>query len=207
MEFSDRQKKIIQIVKENEPITGNEIAAKLGLSKPTLRSDLALLTMTEVLTARQKVGYIYAGKASEPMLQSHLYECTVEDLMIPPVFIKSEDTLKSAVTDLFIFDVGSLYVINEEKELIGILSRKDLLRASLNNADDEIPVAMIMTRMPNIVTITKDKSVLEAGDLIMSREIDSLPVVEADNPLHVIGKVSKTNIMNYFIQEGKKVEG
>ena len=71
MEFSDRQKKIIEIVKENGPITGNAIAAKLGLSKPTLRSDLTLLTMTEVLTARQKVGYIYAGKVSAPVLENH----------------------------------------------------------------------------------------------------------------------------------------
>ena len=126
--------------------------------------------------------------------------------MSSPVFIKPEDTLKSAVTDLFIFYTGSLYVVNEQKELVGILSRKDLLRATLNNTDDDIPVAMIMTRMPNVVTITKDKTVLEAGEVMMSHQIDSLPVVEVADSLQVIGKLSKTNMMNYFIREGKKAE-
>lgn len=61
MELSERQKTIVEIVKANEPISGDKIAESLGLTKPTLRSDLAVLTMTGVLDARPKVGYIYSG--------------------------------------------------------------------------------------------------------------------------------------------------
>lgn len=46
MQFTDRQKEIIAIVKDQEPISGEAIAKQFGLSKSTLRSDLALLTMT-----------------------------------------------------------------------------------------------------------------------------------------------------------------
>ena len=60
MKFSPRQKEIVEIVKHNEPISGDEIAKKLGLTKSTLRSDFAVLTMTGVLEARQKIGYIYS---------------------------------------------------------------------------------------------------------------------------------------------------
>lgn len=73
LEFSARQKLIIDIVKENEPITGDNIAAKLNLTKPTLRNDLSLLTMTGVLDARPKVGYIYSGQTIEPLLFEKLY--------------------------------------------------------------------------------------------------------------------------------------
>lgn len=206
MEFSERQKTIIQIVKENEPITGDNIAARLHLTKPTLRNDLSLLTMTGVLDARPKVGYIYSGQTIEPLLFEKLYAQKVDDIMLPAVFIKQETTLKDAITDLFMYDVGSLYVVNKEKELVGLLSRKDLLRAILTNDGDSIPVAVVMSRMPNIVTITPDETVLTAGNLLMQHQVDSLPVIASGTHNKIVGKITKTRIMNHFIEEGNKVK-
>ena len=81
------------------------------------------------------------------------------------------------------YDVGSLYVKNAEEELIGVLSRKDLLRFAISNsAAEKTTGAMIMTRMPNIVTITADQTILTAGTLLARHEIDTLPVVDAENP-------------------------
>ena len=45
MNLTARQKEIITIVQEREPISADMIAAQLDLSKSTLRSDLAVLTM------------------------------------------------------------------------------------------------------------------------------------------------------------------
>ncbi len=206
MEFSERQKKIIEIVKQNEPISGDNIAGKLGLTKPTLRSDLAVLTMTGVLDARPKVGYIYSGQKVEPLLFEKLYNQPIEKIIVPPVVIKQSTTLNDAITDLFMYDVGSLYVVEDEaKLLVGVLSRKDLLRSVLNTTNHETPVAVMMTRMPNIITVTQDISILEAGNILMNHQIDSMPVVEKNLPKKVIGKITKTRIMNYFISEGIKV--
>ncbi len=52
MKLNERQKKILQIVKENGPITGEQIAAALSLTRATLRPDLSILTMTGMLEAR-----------------------------------------------------------------------------------------------------------------------------------------------------------
>lgn len=205
MEFSDRQKLIIEIVKANEPITGDNIAAKLNLTKPTLRNDLSLLTMTGVLDARPKVGYIYSGQTIEPLLFEKLYTKKVDDIMIPAVFIKQDTSLKDAITDLFMYDVGSLYVVNEDKRLVGVLSRKDLLRSVLASNEENIPVAVVMSRMPNIITITSDETILTAGHLLMQHQVDSLPVVENKTPDKIVGKITKTRIMNHFIEEGIKV--
>lgn len=205
MEFSDRQKLIMEIVKANEPITGDNIAAKLNLTKPTLRNDLSLLTMTGVLDARPKVGYIYSGQTIEPLLFEKLYTKKVDDIMIPAVFIKQDTSLKDAITDLFMYDVGSLYVVNEDKRLVGVLSRKDLLRSVLPSNEENIPVAVVMSRMPNIITITSDETILTAGHLLMQHQVDSLPVVENKTPDKIVGKITKTRIMNHFIEEGIKV--
>ncbi|MGY3766178.1 helix-turn-helix transcriptional regulator [Vagococcus vulneris] len=203
MELSERQKKIIEIVKANEPISADNIAGELGLTKPTLRSDLAVLTMTGVLDARPKVGYVYSGISFKPLLEDQLFQTKVDELMSSPVLVYPETTIRDATTSLFMYDCGSLYVVDSEsKDLVGIVSRKDLLRSLLNNQDNELAVAIIMTRMPNLVVATVEMTVLQAGELLVTHEIDSLPVVAKDSSKQIIGKLSKTRIMRHFIQIG-----
>lgn len=203
MELSQRQMKIIEIVKEHQPISGETIAKQLGLSRATLRNDLSILTMTGLLDARPKVGYFYTGQTVEPLLFEKLYHTKVSEVMIPPLLISQTVSVYEAVTTLFMYDVGSLYVKNDQDELIGVLSRKDLLRFAISNAAPEkTPVAMIMTRMPNIVTITPTETILTAGTLLGRHEVDTLPVVDPQEPKKVIGKITKTRLMNYFIQAG-----
>ncbi|MBX9115076.1 helix-turn-helix transcriptional regulator [Enterococcus casseliflavus] len=203
MELSQRQMKIIEIVKEHQPISGETIAKQLGLSRATLRNDLSILTMTGLLDARPKVGYFYTGQTVEPLLFEKLYHTKVAEIMIPPLLISQTVSVYEAVTTLFMYDVGSLYVKNDQDELIGVLSRKDLLRFAISNAAPEkTPVAMIMTRMPNIVTISPEETILTAGTLLGRHEVDTLPVVDPQEPKKVIGKITKTRLMNYFIQAG-----
>lgn len=205
MELSERQKAIIDIVKANEPISGDKIAESLGLTKPTLRSDLAVLTMTGVLDARPKVGYIYSGLSFEPLLHEQLFETKVEALMTPSIIVFPKTTVRDATTSLFMYDSGSLYVTDEiTGDLIGLVSRKDLLRSLLNNQDNDLSVAVIMTRMPNIIVSYPEMSVLEAGRLLTKHEVDSLPVVEFKESKKVIGKISKTRIMEHFIKMGSE---
>lgn len=207
MKLTSRQLEIIGIVKENEPISGDNIAKTLGLSRATLRSDLAILTMTGLLDARPKVGYFYTGQPIEPLLYEKLYKKTVKDIMLQPILIHQSTTVYDAVTNLFMYDVGSLYVKDDKDELIGVLSRKDLLRAAISNPNTEkTPVAMIMSRMPNIITITSDRTILEAGGLLLQHSIDTLPVVANDQPKKVIGKITKTKLMAYFIHAGNDIE-
>ena len=132
MKLSQRQKQIIQIVKENEPISGDLIAQHLGLTKSTLRSDFAVLTMTGILDARQKVGYIYSGMTQNSLLAESLTEHPIKDLMIQPLIVTPDTSVLDGITELFMYDAGTLYVIdNETEKLTGLVSRKDLLRSIL----------------------------------------------------------------------------
>ncbi|MFZ2506112.1 MAG: HTH domain-containing protein, partial [Trichococcus flocculiformis] len=51
MELTDRQKQIIEIVKKQQPISGEKIASILGFARATLRPDFSLLTMSGILQA------------------------------------------------------------------------------------------------------------------------------------------------------------
>ncbi|WP_124057400.1 helix-turn-helix transcriptional regulator [Vaginisenegalia massiliensis] len=208
MELSQRQYTIIDIVKAHEPISGDNIAAKLGLTKSTIRSDLAVLTMSGVLDARPKVGYIYSGLDFNPLVQEHLHNVKVKEIMVAPTVIKADTTIQNAITHLFMYDVGSLYVVGgPENELVGIVSRKDLLRSIVGGADtQDTAVAIVMSRMPNIVTAYPEMTVMNAAKLITRHQIDSLPIMEKPNSKKVVGKVSKTSLVNFFVEVAEGME-
>lgn len=66
--LSERQEKILQIVKENSPITGQHIANRLHVTRAALRSDLAILTMLGLIDARPKLGYFFTGNKEKDLL-------------------------------------------------------------------------------------------------------------------------------------------
>ena len=208
MKLTTRQTEIINIVKAEQPISGEKIAQNLGLSRATLRNDLSILTMTGLLDAKPKVGYFYTGQKMQPLYIESCYSKKVADVMTSPLIVEQNMSVYDAATSLFLYDIGSIYVKNENGDLAGLLSRKDLLRFAISgNNLEKTPVAVIMTRMSNIHTITADKTLLEAGNIISQYEVDSLPVLEKVDSKKIIGKISIKHIMNAFIQTGNEMQG
>lgn len=202
MELSERQEKILAIVKENGPITGEKIAGRLNLTRATLRPDLAILTMSGFLDARPRVGYFYTGKTGSELLTEKLKKIKVFDYKSAPIVVSEEVSVYDAITTMFLEDVGTLFVVNEHSCLTGVLSRKDLLRASIGQKNlTAIPVYIIMTRMPNIAYCKEDEMLIIAAKKLIERQIDGLPVVrESEHGLEVIGRVTKTTITNVFVE-------
>lgn len=202
VELSNRQEKIIDIVKENGPITGEKIAEKLTLSRATLRPDLAILTMAGFLDARPRVGYFYTGKTGSELLAEKVKKFKVSSFQSVPVVVKEDASVYDAISTMFLGDVGTLFVVNESNRLSGVLSRKDLLRASLGNQDlNSIPVHIIMTRMPNITIIKQNDLLIEAAKKLIDKQIDGLPVVkDTKEGYQVIGRITKTNITSAFVE-------
>jgi len=209
IELSDRQKEIVRIVKKNGPIRGQDIASKLDLTRAALRADLAILTMLGYLGARPRVGYFYSGKSIISLLVENIRKIKVGDVQSVPVVMNEKQTIYDAIATLFLEDVGTLFIINDKGFLEGVVSRKDLLKSLLgNNSAQNMPVSIVMTRMPNIHYITENEDVMEAAEMINEYQIDSLPVVEVvDNEglnLKVVGRISKTNITRIFVELGEE---
>ena len=97
MELSKRQEHIIEIVKENGPITGEHIADQLNLTRATLRPDLAILTMAGFLDARPRVGYFYTGKSGMQLLTENLQKIYVKDYQSIPVVVNENVSVYDAI--------------------------------------------------------------------------------------------------------------
>ena len=195
MTLTERQHRILEIIKKKSPISGDEIAELLSLSKSALRTDFSILTKLNLVISKQNKGYIFNNKCT-------LLE--VKNYMSPQNSIDIKTTVYDAIIHLFNFDLGTLVVVDKDK-LAGIISRKDLLKSVLNNKNIErTPVSMIMTRMPNIVYCFEDDSVLEAIKKLIDHEIDSLPVLRKENgKISLVGRFTKTNVMKLYYQELK----
>ena len=114
-------------------MTGETLATKLNISLATIRADLRLLTTIGILDARPKVGYAYQGENLLQMDSQKFFQTTIAAILLPPTEIKLTTSMEEAVTKLFLADVGSLYVLDDDGALVGLISRKDLLRASFTN--------------------------------------------------------------------------
>lgn len=206
IELSERQEKILEIVKENGPITGEKIAELLDVTRAALRPDLAVLTMSGFLEAKPRVGYTFRTEGVENQIRRVLNQYRVRDIQSRPVIVKETCSIYDAIVTLFVEDTGSIFVVDNDSYLSGIISRKDLLKTTLGQADiHKVPVSVIMTRMPNIITTNIEETVVEAVKKVVEHEVDSLPVVrcfldaEGDEKLEVVGKVTKTNIARLFL--------
>jgi CBS domain-containing protein len=165
---------------------------------------LSVLVMLGYIDAKPKVGY-FLGKVmtSEGQLNEKLLNLKVKDVMYRPVVIDETATLNDAVITLFVENVGMLTVTDEHGGLVGLVSLKDLLKVTLGNPNAaSIPISMVMTRLPRIVTITAEDSVLEAAKRMLHHHVGGLPVVNILDDGHryeVIGRITKTNLTQAWV--------
>lgn len=201
MELNARQEKILKIVKQHGPITGSKIAEQLSLTRATLRPDLAILTMSGYLDARPRVGYFYTGKEPEEVMTSKLRNILVRDVQSLPILITQDTSIYEAIVKMFLEDVGTLYAIDEKRQLVGVVSRKDLLKGTMGKTDiEKTPVSIIMTRKPHITTCYPKDLLMYAANQLIDKQIDSLPVVEIEDGIEVVtGRITKTNITRVFV--------
>ncbi|WP_371370667.1 helix-turn-helix transcriptional regulator [Sporomusa aerivorans] len=209
MGLTPRQEKIAEMVKTLGPITGEQIAERLHVTRAALRPDLAILVMSGMVEARPKVGYYYTGKNVRSMLTEQVGRIKVQDVQSVPVVVTAGTSAYDAVVTMFLEDVGSVFVVEPGGILIGVVSRKDVLKVAMGGSDlYKMPVKVLMTPMPKIIVTTPDEPVLTAAKKIIENEVDSLPVVvpasQQDNKaLEIVGRLTKTNIARLFVDLGE----
>ena len=205
VKLSKRQEQIAQIVREEGPVTGSAIAEHLEVTRSALRSDLSVLTMLGVLDARPNVGYYYVGLSKETQTAERLKSFLVSDVLSQAVVVSGETSLYDTIVTIFTEDVGTILVC-DDSYLVGVVSRKDLLRASMGQTDSHaMPISMIMTPVSKVITVEPTDTLVEAAQKMIDYEVDCLPVVvredvENKKRLKVVGRVSKTTVAKVFLE-------
>ena len=120
----------------------------------------------------------------------------VEDAMTADVeSVRPEESLQVLRDLMYELNVRHIPVVNEEGELAGLVSHRDLLRHALveqpeepvpevEDALERLTAADVM--VPEVETITADVDVREAAQIMFERKYGCLPVVEGNRLVGII---------------------
>ena len=116
----------------------------------------------------------------------------LSDLMSYPVVKVSPKTPMSEVAKIFREKGFSGIPVVEGKELVGVISRRDFKRV---RKEDQLksPVKAFMST--TVISISPEKSPMEAASLMIKHDIGRLPVVKDGE---IIGIVTRTDSMRYL---------
>ncbi len=124
-----------------------------------------------------------------------------------PVTINPEANVVEASDLMKREKVHRLPVLDKDKNLVGVISEKDILYATPSPASSlsihemayllsKLTVRKLMTKNP--ITITRDTTVEEAARLMVDQDLSCLPVVDEGGKL--IGIVSKSDMFRILLE-------
>jgi CBS domain-containing protein len=104
----------------------------------------------------------------------------------------SDEPISKVASTLIENDVGSIVVVDGE-ELLGIITKGDILRKVLLRGLDpkKTPAEKVMS--PRVVTIDSDATLEKASKLMIEKKVSKLPVVSEEGRL--VGIVTSTDII------------
>jgi len=91
-------------------------------------------------------------------------------------------------------DIGSLVVVDDDNDLVGILTTTDFVRITADDTATEATVADYMTT--DVVTATANESINEVAGTMADNGFHHLPVV--DNEAGVIGMLTTADLTAYL---------
>ena len=122
----------------------------------------------------------------------------VSDVMLQTLVTLHTDTTIDVLAEKFL-ETGrhGFAVLDDNDELFGIVSLQDYRTAILANTDHEkITVGEIASRA--ITSVYPDETVGVALRRMAPRDISRLPVVDRENPRHLIGMVRRNDIVRAY---------
>jgi acetoin utilization protein AcuB len=123
-----------------------------------------------------------------------------------PITTNPSATVPDALQVMRGSKVRQLPVVDEKGNLVGIVALDDLLRVSPSPATslsvweldyllEKITVEKVMTR--DVITVTEDTAVEEAGRIMADNKISGLPVMRDGD---LVGIISETHLFNILLE-------
>ncbi|MBI1857588.1 MAG: CBS domain-containing protein [Candidatus Melainabacteria bacterium] len=115
----------------------------------------------------------------------------IKDVMkTKPYFLHKDDTIASAYELMSSKKIRHIPIINENQELIGLVTQRDIAGA-LAKREESMKIAKIMKK--EIITVCPDTPLKGVIEVMILNKYGCLPVVDSNNKL--IGIVTETDML------------
>jgi len=170
----------------------SQFTRNLRLNVPIVSAAMDTVTESKlaIAIARQGgIGIIHKNMSIEEQAeQVRLVKRSESGMIVDPVTLMEDALVSDALALMQQFKIGGIPIVNQQKRLIGILTNRDLrFERTLNR-----PIRELMTT-ENLVTAPLGTTLEQARDILQSRKIEKLPVVD-DNYM-LVGLITYKDIM------------
>ena len=130
----------------------------------------------------------------------------VEEIMTKnPSTVKADSPLLDAVELLQSLAVRHLPVVNDEGDLVGMLSDRDLRSLTIDMVRAREPIGTVVMRggwpvtelmRADVISVNPDAEVADVIDLMLGNKIGAVPVVDGEGT--IVGMVSYVDILRHW---------
>lgn len=118
-----------------------------------------------------------------------------------PRTVRLDEAIDEAIAALEQVDARHLPVVDEQGELVGMLSDRDL-RSALHGRDADAIARRARLRVSDlmsggVVSVEPDTPIVEVVELLLEHRIGAVPVVDAEQ--HVVGVVSYVDLLRALV--------
>lgn len=175
----------------------SKFTRNIGMKTPIVSAAMDTVTesaMAIAIAQEGGIGVIHKNMSIEQQaMEVRKVKRAESGMILDPVTLSREATVRDAKAMMAEFRIGGIPVVNDEKELIGIITNRDL-RFEKNN---DRSIHEVMTT-ENLVTTKPNGTMDEAEAILQEHKIEKLPVVDANNKL--VGLITYRDITKIKIK-------
>lgn len=132
---------------------------------------------------------------------------TASDLMTEnPQTVAADDSWVAALDVMVELNVRHVPVVDRDGDLVGLVSQRDLLKASASVADLASPIRRELFSLRTIdrlmatgvETVAPDAPLREVGDLMLENKFGCVPVCEGER---LVGIITEADFVRYVVDQ------
>jgi IMP dehydrogenase len=175
----------------------SKFSRNIGMKTPIVSAAMDTVTesaMAIAIAQEGGIGVIHKNMTIEQQaMEVRKVKRAESGMILDPVTLSKDATVRDAKAMMAEFKIGGIPVVNDDKELIGIITNRDLRFEK----DNDRLIDDVMTK-ENLVTTKPNGTMDEAEAILQEYKIEKLPVVDANNKL--VGLITYRDITKIKIK-------
>lgn len=160
----------------------SKVTRNIELKTPIISAAMDTVTesaMAIAIAQEGGIGVIHKNMTIEQQaIEVRKVKRAESGMILDPVTLLKNATVADAKAMMAEFKIGGVPVVNETKNLIGIITNRDLRFEK----DNGRLIDEVMTK-ENLITATPDTTMVEAEAILQEHKIEKLPVLDSNNQL------------------------
>ena len=175
----------------------SRFSKNIGMKTPIVSAAMDTVTesaMAIAIAQEGGIGVIHKNMTIEQQaVEVRKVKRAESGMILDPVTLTKDATVRDANAMMAEFRIGGIPVVNENQELIGIVTNRDLRFEK----DNDRLINEVMTK-ENLITTKPNGSMDEAESMLQEHKIEKLPVVDDQNKL--VGLITYRDITKIKIK-------